>query len=101
MRHEALASWREKKEEGRRLPKALSREEGRARPVRADGNPLSSRKAVGSGAVGPLIPMSPQNFGLFFLGNRYVVRSAYHYAEIWSDVKRDVPACRQGRGRQC
>ena len=40
--------------------------------------------------------LSPENFGLFFLGNRYIVRSTCHYAEIWSDVKR--PDTLVGRG---
>jgi len=31
-----------------------------------------------------------QNFGLFFLGNRYVVRPTRYYAGIRTDVKRDA-----------
>lgn len=42
--------------------------------------------------------LSPQNSGLFFLGNRHIVRSARHYAEPLNDVKQDVPVCRSAEG---
>lgn len=36
------------------------------------------------------LSLSSKNFGLFSLGNRYVVRCALHYAGIWGNVKGDA-----------